>query len=386
MKQAVFVESHNILTSLGHSSIENFNALLDKKSGVEEQRIEEMDEAPVYCSLLKEDQLEIIAKNIQNQGTYTRFEKMMIASIKEALSNSTIAFQSKKTIFIFSTTKGNIELLEQEAFTENLQLRMSMQHSASLVCAYFNNTNTPVVVSNACISGVLAIVLARRMLETGQFENAVVVGADTISKFVYSGFKSFQALSPGSCKPFSVARDGINLGEAAATLILTTTKNINSEGKKFIKILGGAMTNDANHISGPSRTGQELSLAIDKALSESGLMPEAIDFVSAHGTATIYNDEMEAKAFQLAKLESIPVNSLKGYFGHTLGASGLVESIVSLMSLDAGIVIPILGLEESDGIPGIKICTQKIEKKMDHCLKTASGFGGCNAAVVFSKG
>jgi 3-oxoacyl-[acyl-carrier-protein] synthase-1 len=115
-------------------------------------------------------------------------------------------------------------------------------------------------------------------------------------------------------------------------------------------------------------------------------MPEAIDFVSAHGTATIYNDEMEAKAFQLAKLESIPVNSLKGYFGHTLGASGLVESIVSLMSLDAGIVIPILGLEESDGIPGIKICTQKIEKKMDHCLKTASGFGGCNAAVVFSKG
>jgi 3-oxoacyl-[acyl-carrier-protein] synthase-1 len=264
MKQAVFVESHNILTSLGHSSIENFNALLDKKSGVEEQRIEEMDEAPVYCSLLKEDQLEIIAKNIQNQGTYTRFEKMMIASIKEALSNSTIAFQSKKTIFIFSTTKGNIELLEQEAFTENLQLRMSMQHSASLVCAYFNNTNTPVVVSNACISGVLAIVLARRMLETGQFENAVVVGADTISKFVYSGFKSFQALSPGSCKPFSVARDGINLGEAAATLILTTTKNINSEGKKFIKILGGAMTNDANHISGPSRTGQELSLAMTR--------------------------------------------------------------------------------------------------------------------------
>lgn len=152
-----------------------------------------------------------------------------------------------------------------------------------------------------------------------------------------------------------------------------------------IKVMGGAVSNDAIHISAPSRTGEELGQAITKTLDQANLSAAAVDFISAHGTATVYNDEMEAKAFWLANLQTIPINSLKGYYGHTLGAAGLIESIVSVHSLKENLVIPTLGFKKT-GIPDpINICTDLLIGNFKNCLKTASGFGGCNAAVVFSK-
>ena len=149
--------------------------------------------------------------------------------------------------------------------------------------------------------------------------------------------------------------------------------------------MGGAVSNDANHISAPSRTGEELSYAINKTLEEAHLPATAIDFISAHGTATVYNDEMEAKAITLANLQNAPVNSLKGYYGHTLGAAGLIESIVSIHSLKENVIIPTLGFEEMGVSSPINICTGLLRGDFKNCLKTASGFGGCNAAVVFGK-
>jgi 3-oxoacyl-[acyl-carrier-protein] synthase-1 len=145
------------------------------------------------------------------------------------------------------------------------------------------------------------------------------------------------------------------------------------------------MSNDANHISGPSRTGEELYQAIDQAMRSAGVETGAIDLISAHGTATIYNDEMEAKAITLAGLQDVPVNSLKGYYGHTLGAAGLIESVISLHSMKAGLIIPTLGFSEMGVTKPLNVCRQLEEKPIQHCLKTASGFGGCNAAVIFSK-
>jgi 3-oxoacyl-[acyl-carrier-protein] synthase-1 len=254
-------------------------------------------------------------------------------------------------------------------------------HSAKLVAQAFENANTPIVISNACISGIAALLFAKRLLETGAYENAVVVGADTITKFVFSGFKSFRALSAGKCKPFSADRDGINLGEATATVLLTT----NQHSSHRIQLKGGATSNDANHISGPSKTGDELSIAINKALSEANLSAKEIDFISAHGTATLFNDEMEAKAFHTSKLLDVPINSLKAYFGHTLGAAGLVESVISILSLENNIVVPTLGFTTL-GVPvAANICNETIHQPMKCFLKTASGFSGCNGALVFGK-
>jgi 3-oxoacyl-[acyl-carrier-protein] synthase-1 len=227
----------------------------------------------------------------------------------------------------------------------------------------------------------LAILTGMRLIQSGQYENAVVAGADVISKFVLSGFQSFQAISPLPCKPFDAARDGINLGEAAGTVIITSNKNYSSG----IKVTGGSVSNDANHISGPSRTGEELNLAITKALNAAGLNAADIDFISAHGTATVYNDEMEAKAIAMAGLQAAPVNSLKGYYGHTLGAAGLIESIISIQSLKENLVIPTRGFENLGVTQPVNVCSTLYRSALNNCLKTASGFGGCNAAMVFSK-
>jgi 3-oxoacyl-[acyl-carrier-protein] synthase-1 len=236
------------------------------------------------------------------------------------------------------------------------------------------------LVSNACISGLTALITGKRLLDAGIYKNVVVAGADTISSIVFSGFNAFMAISAAPCKPYDADRSGVTLGEAAATIILSTQKKDGS-----IEFKSGAGSNDANHISGPSRTGLELSIAIQKALAQAGLTSDDIDFISAHGTATLYNDEMEAKAIHLSQLEEKPVNSLKGYYGHTLGAAGIIESVISIESLRTGKLIGTKGYENPGVSLPIRVANRVIEADLNYCLKTASGFGGCNAAVVFSR-
>ena len=369
----IFISSDNILSPIGKNTAENFSQLKKNVSGIKLQHDTKMSEQPFYASLFdKED-------NLQNR--YTKFERLLIASIGNALENSGINAEDKKTGLIISSTKGNISLLETEIYSKDLQTRISLNTSAKLVAEYFNFTNQPIVISNACISGLLAILTAMRLIQSGQYENVVVAGADVISKFVLSGFQSFQAISATPCKPFDAARDGINLGEGAATVILSSNKK-NSQG---IKVTGGSISNDANHISGPSRTGEELHLAIVKAMKDANLSSADIDLISAHGTATIYNDEMEAKAITLAGLQSVPVNSLKGYYGHTLGAAGIIESIISMQSLKEDTIIPTMGFQNMGVTQPVNICTSLYQSTLQNCLKTASGFGGCNAAMIFSK-
>jgi 3-oxoacyl-[acyl-carrier-protein] synthase I len=223
----------------------------------------------------------------------------------------------------------------------------------------------------------LAMITGMRLIQSGLYDNLVITGADLITSFIYSGFRSFQAISPYPCKPFDVTRDGISLGEAAATVVLSSTK---SHGAT--QLCGGSVSNDANHISGPSRTGEELWLAIHRALEQSGTNAKEIDFISAHGTATRYNDEMEAKAIHLASMEKIPINSLKGYYGHTLGAAGILESIVTIHSIKENIIFPTLGFTTQGTEMPINIVKEIRNATLRKCLKTASGFGGCNAAIV----
>ena len=374
----VFIIADNIFSPLGVSSAENFTQLKSSASGVKKHDDTTMSEQAFYASLF--DKQNSFLKD-ESKNRYTKFEKLLIASITDALKGSSILPEDKKTVLVISTTKGNISLLETETYNEDLKKRISLYTSAKLVADHFHFVNQPVVISNACISGVLAILTGYRMIQSGQYEHAVIAGADVISKFVLSGFQSFQAISDGPCKPFDAARNGINLGEGAGTVILSSNKKYS----KGIKVSGGSVSNDANHISGPSRTGEELNNAITKSMQDAGLVAEEIDLISAHGTATVYNDEMEAKAITLANMQSAPVNSLKGYYGHTLGAAGLIESIVSIHSMKEDIVLPTMGFENMGVTKPVNICTSLFKTTIQNCLKTASGFGGCNAAVIFSK-
>jgi 3-oxoacyl-[acyl-carrier-protein] synthase-1 len=372
----VFVAADNVFSPLGKTTAENFSRLKQNDSGVKQHYDSTLSAQPFFVSLFEKGE-----SLVDDPKHYTKFEQLLIASIADALKNSGLDAQDKKAILIISSTKGNISLLETVINNAELKKRVALSTSANLVADHFGFVNQPIIISNACVSGVMGIITGMRLLRSGQYENAVVAGADVISKFIFSGFESFQALSPNICRPFDRSRDGLNLGEGAGTIILSTQQKFS----QHIKVLGGGLSNDANHISGPSRTGEELSYAINQALSDSKLTPADIDFISAHGTATVYNDEMEANAIALSGLQSVPLNSLKGYYGHTLGAAGLIESIISIQSLKEGLVLSTRGFEEIGVTRPVNVIASPLKINARHFLKTASGFGGCNAAVVFGK-
>lgn len=372
----VFIIADNIISPLGFSTAENFQQLKQSVSGIQVHEDKKIADEPFYASLFP------ACCEVFRGDRYTRFEQLLIASIEATLASTNLDVTNKNTILIISSTKGNINLIETEENNEALKKRVALHTSAQLVADHFHFANKPLVVSNACISGLLAIVTGMRLIQSGVYENAVVAGADVITKFVMSGFQSFQAVSAEPCKPFDADRTGINLGEGAATMILSSNKK-NTNG---IKVTGGVTGNDANHISGPSRTGMELSYVLQKAVKEAGLGNADVDFISAHGTATMYNDEMESKAITIAGMERTPVNSLKGYYGHTLGAAGLIESIITIQQMKENLVIPTKGFQHLGVTKPVNIAANTIiEKNLTHCLKIASGFGGCNGAVVFSK-
>ncbi|MCH5716300.1 beta-ketoacyl synthase N-terminal-like domain-containing protein [Niabella hibiscisoli] len=372
----VFLIADNIVSPFGLSSAANFSEIAKGNSNVQLHKAGARSPKNFYSALFTEE--------FWQQNTlpsFTRFESLLSLSIKGALSQLDIDPADGKTGLIISSTKGNISLLEENEITDSLKKEVSLSASAQKIARYFGFSAKPVIVSHACISGLVALITAKRMLDAGLYENIVVAGADLITRFVLSGFQSFQAVSDEPCRPFDAARKGINLGEAAATMILS----VHQGSSESIELKGGGVSNDANHISGPSRTGQELFMAIQQAMKEAQTEPAQVDFVSLHGTATLYNDDMESKAINLAGLQSVPVNSLKGYYGHTLGAAGLVESVISVHALRENIIVPTNGFETPGTAENINVCSTLQHSELKTCLKTASGFGGCNAAVVWEK-
>lgn len=318
------------------------------------------------------------AATVKSVDGYTRFESFLIEQLGNVLAESSIALNNPETQLIVSTTKGNIDLLAEDC--ENISRRAFLFPAVMHVANFFDCAREPIVISNACISGVSAFVVAREWLLSGKCKHAVVVGCDVLSEFITTGFASFKSISPQPCRPYDAERDGLTLGEAAGAVVLTTDVTL-IKGEP-IRLAGGAITNDANHISGPSRTGDGLFYAIDSAMREAGLGVENVGFVNTHGTATRYNDDMESKAMAWAGLCDKPLNSLKGYIGHTLGASGVVETVLCMEQLRQGYIYGTHGFVSSDTTHALKVSSA--EQPITHpcCVKTASGFGGCNAAIV----
>jgi 3-oxoacyl-[acyl-carrier-protein] synthase I len=365
----VWIVADSIVSPLGRTSTENYSEVRKKNSGV--KIINDPALSPLPIAVAKMPALNI-------PSTSTRFESLCCEAIQTVLND--VILPMDKTLLVLSTTKGNVDYLDDSKASHP---HIHLYTSAEFLQKKFGFRKS-VVVSNACISGVMAIAVATRFLRQEIYEHAVVVGADTLNHFVVSGFQSLAALSDEQCKPFDAERKGINLGEAGAALILSANPQI-LNSKPLVKILGSGFTNDANHISGPSRTGEELSIAIQRALDESNITEEQIDFISAHGTATAYNDEMESKAFSLAGMSNIPLNSLKGYFGHTLGAAGVLETIIGVHSLIQNEIVPTMGFEKPGVSQKINVAQHLQSKNLKTFLKTASGFGGCNAAMVLQK-
>ncbi len=307
---------------------------------------------------------------------YTPIQRLVIHSLNEVQSQSNIPLSGTRTAIIISTTKGDIGLLSSDFNGCYLwQIALSVRE-------HFGCHTTPKVISTACISGVAATVYATRMVEDGEADSVYVVGADLSSDFIVEGFNSFKSVSATLCRPYDISRDGITIGQGCGVLLLTNDPQ-KSESK--ITIAGCGLSNDANHISGPSRDGSGLYQAMDIAMRDAGISSKDIDYVNLHGTGTLFNDDMESRAMELAGLSQTPCNSLKPYIGHTFGASGVIELVMVIEQMLSGEVYGVKGFKELGTPCELNISAQNRKVDINCALKSASGFGGTNAAIVLTK-
>ncbi|MBT8295085.1 MAG: beta-ketoacyl synthase [Gramella sp.] len=372
-----YLKNDSIISPLGFGTLENLKALRNTESALKRQKNSKIFKDGYFAGLIDNNLIDSAFRRFADPGSFTKLDKLLILAIKQVLDSSDV--DPCITGLIISTTKGNIDLLGNNKYDRE---RIFLWKMAQVVSEFFKFQNKPVVVSNACISGALAIKTAHDLIETGRFENVIVAGGDLVSDFVLSGFQSFQAISPEPCRPFSNDRLGVSLGEAAAAILIGPD---DGKDRSKIRYIDAITANDANHISGPSKTGEGLYQSIRRLLDHNKIDSSQIDYLSAHGTATNYNDEMESIAFNRAGLLSVPVNSFKGYYGHTLGTSALIESILTKHSLLNNELFTSLNYTSSGVSENLNVIENHNFRELDLALKTASGFGGCNLAMLLKK-
>lgn len=367
------VVSTNIVSPLGMSSQENWRAVMQGRSAL--RRLENYKGIPLpfVASVFTPEQVEELAV----EG-FTRFESLAIRSITEALTHTDLDVHGERTIFILSTTKADVEELGFATEMDGDYHRPAL--SAQRIAEHVGIGGGAIVCCNACISGVSAQILADRLISAGYYDNAVVCGADLVSSFTASGFLSFKSLSNEACRPFDADRQGLNLGEAAATIVFTRADSLRDGDWLFER---GEMDNDAFHLSTPAPSGEGARRVLETVMRDRDASELA--FVSAHGTATMFNDQMESVAIEKAGLSSVPLTALKGWFGHTLGASGVLEVILGMMAVSESVVLPLRGFREI-GVSGkVNLSPELRATDKNSFLKMISGFGGCNAAALYRR-
>lgn len=367
--------SDNIISPLGDTTERNYQAIKSGQSALARYERKWNLPEPFTAALFADKQTDAFAIN-----GMTRFESLAISSAQKAIEQAHIDQSRPNVVFILATTKGNVEALE---VNKEVPRDYYPGNTAQRIAQYLGITTCPIVACNACISGVSAIVLALRLLDGGFYDYAVVCGADVQNKFTVSGFQSLKAVAEDDCRPFDIERIGLNLGEAASTIVFMSDRLALGEPKDDWHIECGFVRNDAFHISSPSKNGEGARLAL--SATHAFDVVDKLSFVNAHGTATMFNDQMESVAIERAGLNTVPVNALKGYYGHTMGAAGVLETIICMHSVDDKTILGTRGYSER-GVSGkVQLSPNHLISDKEAFVKMISGFGGSNAAILVSK-
>lgn len=294
----------------------------------------------------------------------------------------------RDTFLITATTKAGIDNLEARRRGHPVEWTDILLSSlAAAVAPRFGLHHSGVNISAACASSTIAVAAGAGMIAAGRTEAALICCADLVTEFIFSGFSALKALSPEPCRPFDRRRQGLSLGEGAAALLLMSAGRAQREQREPLgNILGWGVANDATHITAPAKSGSGLMQAITQALTSANCPADEISAVSAHGTGTIYNDLMELTALrQIFRNRELPVYSVKGAIGHTLGAAGGIEVVLGVQTLAHQTVPPTVGFSiPEDGAAG-RVSANAQPMKGDSLLTTNSGFGGVNAALIIGK-
>ncbi len=287
---------------------------------------------------------------------------------------------------LLATTKGEIDFLEQSMLGKKGEVADAvLSQLINKVAGLTRARGGGLVISAACTSSAAAAAQAGAIIRNGHADCVLVVACDSITEFIFSGFSSLMALDREPARPFDKNRAGLNVGEAAAYALIMSEERASREGRPVLgKLAGWGLSDDANHMTGPSRDSAGLVLAITKALTSAGAGPDDVGLISAHGTGTVYNDQMEMRAFrEVFNNRERPVYSIKGGIGHTLGTAGLVEMIIALRALRERIVPPTVNLKDVDD-DARGWASDRPQPVREHALAlvTNAGFSGVNTALV----
>lgn len=395
--EKVFVTGTGVVSALGTNVESNVAQLRKGESGIGSAK----HFTSKYTSLLPFGEVDLSNEALikltscQHEKGVSRTALLAYHAVAEAIQQSGLTSDELKSVstgIISSTTVGGMCHTDELYTDANLKAEPSQyvrsyglgEHTMRLIQKFeiggFSST-----INTACSSSANAIMLGTRLIKSGRLKRVIVGGSDAMAKFTVNGFNSLMILSENPCKPFDKERDGLTLGEGAGYLVLEA-ESVCGNKELLAEVKGYGNANDAFH---PSTTSDEAfgpRLAMQRALEVSNVHPNQINYINAHGTGTVNNDETELFAFHKIFGEIPPFNSTKSYTGHTLAASGAIESIYSIMSMLNKELYPSLRCTsplDTYGTP--QILMHKTGQEINHIMSNSFGFGGNCTSLIFSK-
>lgn len=398
MNKGIAITGMGIISAIGKDVEENYNALISGKTGV--SKISKI--STIHKDAIKVGEIDLTNAQLEEQlgltpsNNYSRTALLGAIAAKQAVADAQITdIKDYRTGLVSSTSVGGMDMtekyfyryLEDEAVQKYIEGHHAGDSTQKIAQQLGIEQSLVTTISTACSSAANAIMFGARLIKSGKLDRVIVGGSDCLSKFTINGFKTLMILSDTDNTPFDENRKGLNLGEAAAFLVLESEKVVRTENKKVLAYVKGyGNANDAHHQTASSENGDGATLAMEKALKVAKMQPEDIDYINAHGTATSNNDLSEGRAFQRIFGDKTPdFSSTKPYTGHTLAAAGGIEAVYAVLAIQNNTIYPNLNFEtpmkEFNLIPQ----TQTKEKELNTVLSNSLGFGGNCSTVIFSK-
>src|SRR5690606_37533301 len=393
-KQPIAITGMGIISAIGMNVPENESSLLQNRHGIRKYSVSDplIHQEKLVGEILKSNEEFYSELNLNPNEAFTRSTLLGLTAAKEAVQFADLNLNDGlKTGFISATTVGGMDATEKFYFdflnSEENRKFIPTQNCgihAEQIAQILGIRDYVTTISTACSSAANAIMLGARMIKAGILDRAIVGGTDSLSAFTINGFSSLMIYSNEHCQPFDDNRKGLNLGEAAAYIVLESEKS--AQGKEVLGFLAGyGNANDAFHQTASSDDGEGAFLAMKTALEIANLKPEQIDYVNAHGTATPNNDYSESKSL-LRIFENVPdFSSTKAFTGHTLAAAGAVEAVFSLLALKNQKVFANLNWETPMKEFDLKPQTEIKSKEIQTVLSNSLGFGGNCSSLIFVK-
>lgn len=396
MSQRVYITGLGMISAIGNNVSESFLSLSQSKTGIGKiNHLTTRYKDEFLAGEIKLSNADLADLVKDNNPALNRNSYIAMLAAKEAVINSGIdTNDGLRTGVISSTTvagMGKTEMYYKELFEKDDHLDVLDTHdcgdSTERIADYLGNVDYVTTISTACSSAANAIMLGCRMIKHGQLDRVVVGGVDALSKFTFNGFNTLMILDREWCKPFDENRKGLNLGEAAAFLVIEGENALNlRKGKALAEVVGYANANDAYHQTASSPEGYGATLAITQALAMSGLAPSQIDYINMHGTGTPNNDLSESMATKAVFGDSVPkFSSTKAFTGHTLAAAASIEAVISVLSLQNSMIFPNLNFTTPIADMNLIPETQLVNTPLNTILSNSFGFGGNCSSLIFKK-